>query len=135
MRTYENNQSYGIWKGLRIAGYVLLGLIGAVALAFLFGYFVMLLWNFLMPSIFSLGEITFLQAVGIIILARLIFGGFKHGGHDHHNYHKKWKSKKNHHKDYWGKWKYYDEFWKQEGEQAFNAYVHQIENKDAKNDE
>lgn len=135
MKTYCNNRNYGFWKGLRIAGYALLGLTGAVALAFLFGYFVMLLWNYLMPAIFSLGEITFLQAVGIIILARLIFGGFKHGGHDHHNFHSKWKSKKNHYKDYWGKWNYYDEFWKEKGEHDFNEFVKQKENKNDMNEE
>lgn len=135
MNTYDVHRNNHFWRGLRIVGWVLLGLLGAIGLAFLFGYFVMLLWNFLMPSIFSLGEITFIQAVGIILLARLIFGGFKHGGHDRHDFHRKWKRKNNHYKDYWGKWKYYDDYWKTEGEQAFDDFVKRKENRDLKNDE
>ncbi|PLX10476.1 MAG: hypothetical protein C0594_04950, partial [Marinilabiliales bacterium] len=64
--------------GLKITGMVVLGIIGITSLAFLFGYVVMLLWNWLMPDLFSLTTITFWQAVGIVLLARLIFGGFKH---------------------------------------------------------
>jgi hypothetical protein len=38
------------------------GIILAVAMAFLFGYFVMLLWNWLMPVLFGLKIITYWQA-------------------------------------------------------------------------
>ena len=44
----------------------------------LFGYVTMLLWNALMPLIFSVTSITFWQAVGLLVLARLIFGGLGH---------------------------------------------------------
>jgi len=44
--------------GMRIAGFVILGVVGAAVFALAFGYFVMLLWNWLMPSIFGLGQIT-----------------------------------------------------------------------------
>jgi hypothetical protein len=36
----------------------------------------MILWNALFPEIFGLGKIGFLQAVGLMVLSRLIFGGF-----------------------------------------------------------
>jgi hypothetical protein len=65
-------------KGFKIAGMVLLG-IGAVAG---FTLAVMLLWNSLIPSIFGLGIISFWQALGLLVLSRLLFGGFGHGrGH------------------------------------------------------
>jgi hypothetical protein len=41
----------------------------------LFGVAVMLLWNALMPQIFGLAPIGYLQAVGLLALARAIFGG------------------------------------------------------------
>jgi len=39
-----------------------------------FGYVVQLLWNWLMPEIFGLKAITYLQAVGLLLLSRLLFG-------------------------------------------------------------
>jgi hypothetical protein len=41
--------------------------------AFLTGFVVMVLWNWLMPVIFGLPEITYWQAYGLIVLAQLIF--------------------------------------------------------------
>lgn len=37
---------------------------------------VMLLWNWLIPLIFGLITISFWQALGLFILARILFGGF-----------------------------------------------------------
>lgn len=57
-----------------------------------FSAVVMLLWNCLMPSIFGLGVISFWQSLGLLVLARLLFGGFgKFGrahrfGHHHHHH-------------------------------------------------
>jgi hypothetical protein len=115
-------------KGLRIAGMILLGITGATVFAFLFGYFVMHLWNWLLPEIFGVTTITFWQAVGIVILARLIFGGFKHS-HDKSPKDKfngpPWKDKfkKCPPPQSGEKWKYYDSYWKEEGEESFNQYV------------
>jgi hypothetical protein len=47
------------------------------------------LWNWLLPSLFGLGTISFIQAAGILILARILFGwkGFHHRGwHGHMQY-------------------------------------------------
>ncbi len=46
----------------------------------LVGAITMLLWNWLMPAIFGLHAIDFLQALGLLLLSKLLFGGF-HGGH------------------------------------------------------
>ena len=59
-------------KVLKIIGLTIAGF----ALAILFGFVLMWLWNWLMPMIFNLQEITYWQAVGIFILAKLLFGGF-----------------------------------------------------------
>ena len=37
---------------------------------------VMILWNWLMPAIFGLTAITFWQAVGLLLLSKLLFSGF-----------------------------------------------------------
>ncbi|MBD3639107.1 MAG: hypothetical protein HUJ25_17260 [Crocinitomicaceae bacterium] len=52
-----------------------------VAAATIIGFIVMGLWNWIMPSVFGLGLITFWQALGILILGRILFGGFKKHRH------------------------------------------------------
>jgi len=43
------------------------------------GWVVMLLWNWLAPALFGLVTITFWQAVGLLALCRILFGGFGGG--------------------------------------------------------
>jgi hypothetical protein len=57
---------------LRVIAVVIVGLA-------VFGFVVSQLWNYLMPVLFGLHTITFWQAVGLIVLARLLFGGFRPG--------------------------------------------------------
>jgi hypothetical protein len=40
-----------------------------------FGFATMELWNWLMPAIFGLRAITFLQAVGLVVLTKILLGG------------------------------------------------------------
>jgi hypothetical protein len=47
-------------------------IIGGILLSLLFGWFVMLLWNWLMPFIFGLPTLSFWQCVGFMIMIRLI---------------------------------------------------------------
>jgi len=42
-------------------------------------YAVMLLWNWLIPIIFGLKTITFIQAGGLLILSKILFGSFCFG--------------------------------------------------------
>ena len=46
-----------------------------LALCAVFSVGVMLLWNNLLPQIFGLPQINYLQAAGLLILARILFGG------------------------------------------------------------
>ncbi|MDL2223687.1 hypothetical protein LJB92_00035 [Bacteroidales bacterium OttesenSCG-928-M06] len=48
---------------------------GIVFLATL-GAVIMLLWNWLLPSLLGVAAINFWQALGLFILARILFGGF-----------------------------------------------------------
>lgn len=56
------------------------GIAGMLALAFIGGTVVQLLWNWLMPMLFGLREVTFWQALGILALSRILFGGIGGGG-------------------------------------------------------
>ncbi|MGA2169968.1 MAG: hypothetical protein ABSG62_17325 [Terracidiphilus sp.] len=47
----------------------------------IFGEVVMHLWNWLTPMLFGWRQITFWQALGLLVLCRILFGGF--GGHGH----------------------------------------------------
>jgi|SRR5215813_3818828 len=47
---------------------------------FIGGQIVMHLWNWLLPPLFGFREISFLQALGLLILCRILFGGFGMGG-------------------------------------------------------
>ncbi|PCJ87576.1 MAG: hypothetical protein COA57_04425 [Flavobacteriales bacterium] len=47
--------------------------VGAVAL---FAWLVMSLWNWLLPAIAGFSAITFWQALGLLVLCKLLFGGF-----------------------------------------------------------
>lgn len=52
-----------------------------------FGQAVLHLWNWLMPALFGLPAITFWQAVGLLSLSWILFGGFRgFGGSARHSY-------------------------------------------------
>ena len=44
------------------------------------GLVVMNLWNWLIPTIFGLKVISFTQALGLLVLSKILFGGFGRGG-------------------------------------------------------
>ena len=48
------------------------------------GVVVQWLWNWLMPSLFGLRQVTLWEALGLLALSRILFGGFGRGGGSHH---------------------------------------------------
>lgn len=63
---------------LLIAPLAILAVIAFVALG---GWIVMSLWNWLLPVLFGWRLITFWQALALLLLCRILFGGFRlHGG-------------------------------------------------------
>lgn len=56
-----------------IAPLAILGMLLFIAIG---GLLVMLLWNWLLPSLFGWHPLTFWQAVGLLALCRTLFGGF-----------------------------------------------------------
>jgi hypothetical protein len=62
-------------RALRILKFVVIGL----AILAVLSFFVWRLWNWLMPSVFGLHMISYAQAAGLLVLARILFGGFRGG--------------------------------------------------------
>jgi hypothetical protein len=58
---------------------------GITAFVLLFGFGTMHLWNWLVPSLFHGPIVTFGQAIGLLILSKILFGSFngKHGRGGH----------------------------------------------------
>jgi hypothetical protein len=124
-------------KMFHIVGHVIVGLIFAAAFAIVFAFLVELIWNSLMPSIFDLKQITFWQAFGIIILAKVLFGGFGSHRPDRwkrdSRYMPPWHRRpvqseadsppSRHHPD----WNTYTQYWQQEGKASFEAYMNRTE--------
>lgn len=129
-------------KGFKIAGFIILG----AGFCFLFGLAIMLLWNWLMPMIFGLTTLTYLQSVGILALASLLFGRFgrsgahvnesknsrKHSIKDSIRDSVKEEIKKEFEKEYGEKKdsdsnenydEMYDRWWEHEGERLFEEYM------------
>jgi hypothetical protein len=65
--------SHWVRRGIKFAMF-------AVVFLAVGGLVVMSLWNWLMPALFGWHLITFWQALGLLILSKILFGGFR-GGH------------------------------------------------------
>ncbi len=52
----------------------------ALAATLVFGLLVMGLWNAILPVVIGVKTITFWQALGILLLSKILFGGFGRGG-------------------------------------------------------
>jgi len=88
---FEPRGTKGMWIRKGVGIFILV----VAALAAL-GFVVMHLWNGLMPGIFGFRTLGFCQAVGLLVLSRILFGGL-HRGHGHsfrHRQHmiRRWES-------------------------------------------
>ena len=101
-------------KPLRVIGAVIGGLFLIVFFALALGAIVMVLWNWLMPSLFGLGAITYWQGFGILVLAQLLFGS-----HDSH----KGEHRDRHDHPPVPKGPPFDKWWDREGKAAFEAHI------------
>jgi hypothetical protein len=115
----------------RIIMMVIGGVVVASVFALLFGWLVMLLWNWLMPSLFSLTTISYWQGFGIVLLSKLLFGGFHTPAHGHHP---QFKHHLAHCADWapegdFSKWKYYRQYWTERGKKDFENYLNETRSK------
>ncbi|HEX8426687.1 hypothetical protein [Hymenobacter sp.] len=66
------NRSSWLLRGLKFA---LLAVLFVAAI----GFITMSLWNWLVPDLFRGPEISFPQTLGLLLLSRILFGGFHKG--------------------------------------------------------
>jgi hypothetical protein len=52
----------------------------AALIATALGFVVMYLWNWILPEVVHAGRLNFWQALGLLVLCRLLFGNFNKGG-------------------------------------------------------
>jgi Ca2+/H+ antiporter, TMEM165/GDT1 family len=75
----------------KIIGFLLLA---PMAIA-LFTWIVMLLWNGVLVAVTGVGVVSFWQAMGILVLSKILFGGFRggsRGGHWKQEMKSKWQN-------------------------------------------
>jgi hypothetical protein len=59
-----------------------IAILGILLVAFIGGELVKLLWNWLLPPLFGVPQVTFWQALGLLALSRILFGGLgRQGGY------------------------------------------------------
>ncbi|WGS52139.1 hypothetical protein LFL96_28475 [Paraburkholderia sp. D15] len=77
------------WR-MRCLAKVLLVIVGIAVL----GWAVMMLWNWVVPALFvGARAIDFAHALGLLVLSRILFGGFRgHGGWRGRRQWRKWQS-------------------------------------------
>ena len=69
----------------KIVGFIILALAATALVSFV----VMSLWNNILAGVLHISVITFWQALGILVLSKILFGGFKGGWGSHRGGH--WK--------------------------------------------
>jgi hypothetical protein len=67
--------------GRRFKAKVPVMIVCGIAAFFLFGFIVMTLWNAILPDITNVKPINLWQSMGLLLLAKILFGGF--GGWRH----------------------------------------------------
>ena len=112
---------------IKIVGMIFFGAIAITGLAILFGFVIMWLWNGLMPDVFGLTTITYWQAVGLFILLKILLGGCGSRGSKKSSKNSNNECKKESKTDF-SKWKYYDKFWKEEGDEYYKQYINKQSN-------
>ena len=123
-------------RAVRIFMVAVAGVVFATGFALLFGWLVMLLWNWLMPMLFGLKPLSYWQAFGITILSKILFSGV-HPPHRSPKDHTRHRERFHHWmcggdtplRDERNDWfsheemRHYRTFWKEEGEAAFKDYL------------
>jgi len=117
----------------RTLGKIVAGILIAAVIALAVGALVMVLWNWLMTDIFSLRPITYWEGFGLVLLLRLLIGGF---GESHSSSNDKPHRRRPHgHRPPRGcGWEHlddmYEQWWENEGEEHFEQYMSQQEKKE-----
>jgi hypothetical protein len=88
--------AYRHWHGPRKPWWFILGVPFVLLFLAIGGLVLMWLWNLLLPAIFGIKMITFWQAVGLLILSKILFGGIHRMPRPFYGHSRPW--------DRWKKW-------------------------------
>lgn len=75
-----------IAKGIGMAILAAAGILGIT-------YLVMVLWNAILPNLIHVGQLGYWQALGLLVLCKILFGGFKMNGGPGRGKGQRWKAK------------------------------------------
>lgn len=125
--------NFCVTKTRHIFVQIFLGLLLSGLFGLGFGFFVMMLWNNLLPDIWGWKAITFWQGVGLVILTRLLFGS--------HGYHKEKQQPSAGCRASFSPERvdggtknddsYYEQWWEEEGEASLEDYTKQMLKKES----
>src|SRR5204863_3764211 len=79
-------KNFWIKKGLMMVTFF-------IAAILLFTAVVMGLWNAILPAVLGVKTISYIQALGILVLSKILFGGFGRGGGFRRGLGHEWKQK------------------------------------------
>ena len=115
---------------LKIIMFAIFGISLAVLFGLAFGFAVKYLWNVIVVSIFSIREITYWEAVGIIVLCKLLFGGLHPHPHmkDKHRGHAGPGLSRFFGEMFDERHKEFSSYWESEGRNAFQQYCEKKQN-------
>ncbi|MFI5156752.1 MAG: hypothetical protein ACHQEM_11225 [Chitinophagales bacterium] len=65
----------------------------AISFLALFSFIVMQLWNNVLANVVHVSTVNFWQALGILVLAKILFGGFRGGHWGRHRWNKQMQQK------------------------------------------
>jgi len=108
---WRNPVPYTQANRIRLAiGHLAAGAALAAVLALVFGGVVQFLWNRILPEVSGFRPLSYMQGVGLILLARILVGGLPQGhGRGHGDTHEARRRT----------WADYDAWWKEVGEKSF----------------
>jgi hypothetical protein len=112
-------------KVRKVVTMVVGGIVMVAVFCIAIGFVVQFLWNSTVTTLFAFAPITFWQAVGILVLAKIFFG-FGGGGfrpHRRWNEPRHWRKAAKLGPDAPDDPEAYREYWREEGKAAFEAYL------------
>ena len=116
---------------LTIVGMSILGTIFFIV----FGYAVMWLWNHVLATVFDVPSVTFWQALGLFVLAKIFFGfgAGQQGGGARQDRHTKRRDRATDEPPA-ATDDLFKQYWRDEGKQAYEAYLADRQSKGASDD-
>ena len=92
MYSHSNYSRYNRGAGRRVFIFIFFA-----AAFLLLGAIVMMLWNAILPEVTSARPLSYWQALGLLVLSRILFGGFRFGkpggGSEHWKKRREWREK------------------------------------------